>query len=431
MPKFFFRYAFLLAALSWTLTSTFAFAEDWPGFQGSDRDGVVQGATILTDWPDDGPKQLWSNNVGPGFGGASIVGDSVYILDRDDTVGDRLRVYDLKTGDEKWSAGYQAPGRISYHGSRSTPMITNKHAFTVGPFGHVACFDLSTQKVAWQQHMDDYGTNPPKWAWSQSPLVYKEWVIIAPMAGNAGLVALEQTTGEVAWKSGNIGIEGYNSPRLVTLAGKLQIIYFTSTQVVGIDPDTGDTLWSYKNIPVKRAIPTPAVVGEDKLFITAGYDSGSALIQITKQGDGFAVKELLRDKLHGGQIHSALPIGEHLYVNLNTNENLRQRAKNAHGIGCFDASGKLVWKNNNKPGIDRGPVLAVGDHLLSLGGEDGVLRLIRADTSGYKELASAKVFAADKDRNMIWAPMAFSDGRLILRSQDQIKCLDLRPVNQQ
>lgn len=420
------RFLYSLLAVLLMLYVKPAIAEDWPGFQGPDRDGVVDDANILTNWPNTGPAMLWSNDVGPGFGGAAIKGNTVYILDRNGTVGDRLRVYDLKTGQEKWSASYDAPGRISYHGSRSTPMVTDTHAFTVGPFGHVACFDLTTQKIAWQQHMDDYDAEPPKWAWSQSPLVYKDWVIIAPMAADAGLVALKQDTGEVVWKSGNIGIEGYGSPRLVTLAGKLQIVYFTSTRVSGLDPDTGEALWSYGNIPVKRAIPTPALVDDDKLFITAGYDSGSALIQVTNQADGFAVKELHRDRLHGGQIHSALPVDGHLYVNLNTNENLRQRGKAAHGIGCFDTDGKLLWKSDNNPGIDRGAVLALGDYLLTLGGEDGVLRLIKADAQGYKELAATKVFAADQGRNMIWAPMAFSDGKLILRSQNKLKCLDLR-----
>ena len=400
---------------------------DWPGFQGPYRDGTAPDADILTDWTDEAPPTLWTTSLGPGFGGAAIIQNTVYILDRNDTLGDRLRVFDLSTGKEQWSADYDAPGRISYHGSRGTPMLADTHAYTVGPFGHITCFDLEKQAIAWQQHMDDYGADPPKWAWSQTPMIYKEHIIIAPMAPKAGLVALNQHTGQVAWTSASIGSEGYSSPRLVTLAGKLQIVTFTATQVTGVDPDTGDILWAYNNIPVKRAIPTPAIVGDDKLFITAGYDAGSALIQIITQGNNFAVKELKRDQQHGGQIHSALPVNGHLFVNLNTNENLRQRGKDAQGLGCFDLAGNLLWKNNNQPDIDRGPVIVLGKHLLTLGGEDGVLRLIKPDANGYNEIASTKVFAADQNRNMIWAPMAYSDGRLILRSQNELKCLDLRP----
>ena len=407
-------------------------AAEWPGFQGPNRDGVVPKADILTDWPESGPKVLWSVDTAPGFGGATIVGDMVYLLDRNGIKGDRLRGIHLHTGEEKWAIDYDAPGRLSYDGARSTPSVewlfSGRFAYTVGPLGHITRFDVVAGKILWQKHMDDFGADPPKWGWSQSPLVVGDHVIVQPMADNAGLVALNQADGSIAWQSKSIGKEGYASPRLVQLAGTKMLITFTSTQVTGLNPKTGDILWSYDNIPVKRAIPTPAVVGEDKLFITAGYDSGSALIEITKQGDRFAVKELKRDNEHGGQVHSALPVGGHLYVNLNTNENLRQRGKDAHGIGCFDAAGKLLWKSDNTPGIDRGAVIALGEHLLTLGGEDGVLRLIEADPAGYKEVASAKLFPADQNRNMIWAPMSFTDGLLLVRSQKQLKCIDLRPI---
>lgn len=402
-----------------------AIAEDWPGFQGADRSGVVQNDQVRTDWPDAGPPLVWSQDVGPGFGGAAIKDGSVYILDRNDIQGDILRVYDLKTGEPQWTCAYDAPGRISYHGSRSTPMVTDRHVFTVGSFGQTTCFDLTTRKVAWQKHMDDFGADPPKWAWSQSPLIVGDLVVIAPMADDAGLVALEPATGKVAWKSGSIGSEGYGSPRLVTLHGQPQIVYLSSTQVTGTDSNTGKVLWSYKGIPAKRGIPTPTAIGHNKLFITAGYDAGSALIEIVKQGDTFAVKEIKRDNEQGGQIHSALLVGEHLYANLNTNENIRRAP--TPGLGCFDLSGNLLWLSDNAPDINRGPLLAVGSHLLTLGGEDGTLRLIKADPAGYKELHAVKVFDVARKDNRIWAPMAYADGRLVLRSQNQLKCLDLRP----
>ncbi|MEM9021141.1 MAG: PQQ-binding-like beta-propeller repeat protein [Planctomycetota bacterium] len=410
-------------------------AADWPGFQGPDRSGVAPEADIRTDWGGAGPTVSWVVETAPGFGGVAIAQDSVYILDRNGIAGDRLRAINLQTGEQRWAIDYDAPGRLSYDGARSTPTLATddagSRAYTVGPLGHITCFDLDNAEILWQKHMSDFNAEPPKWGWSQSPLLLGELIVIQPMAEEAGLVALDQKTGDVAWTSANIGREGYSSPRLVQLAQTPQIVTYTSTQVTGLAPNNGTILWSYDNIPVRRAIPTPTPVGPDKLFITAGYDAGSALIRVRKNNDAFTVEELRRDQQHGGQVHSALPVGQHLYVNLNTNENLRQRGKDAHGLGCFDADGNLLWKNDNTPGIDRGPVLAIGEYLLTLGGEDGVLRLIRADPAGYDELASFQAFDADQRRNMIWAPMAFAHGRLILRSQNQLKCLDLRPAPQQ
>ncbi|MGB0767578.1 MAG: PQQ-binding-like beta-propeller repeat protein, partial [Phycisphaeraceae bacterium] len=182
-----------------------SFADDWPGFQGADRDGVVHDTAVLTDWPEGGPAERWARDIGPGFGGAAIKDGRVYLLDRDGIAGDVLRVFDLETGRSLWSAGYDAPGRISYHGSRSTPMVTDTHAYTVGSFGQVTAFDLERQCVAWQHHMDDFGADPPKWAWSQSPLIVQGSVVVAPMASEAGLVALDPETGNVRWRSPDIG----------------------------------------------------------------------------------------------------------------------------------------------------------------------------------------------------------------------------------
>lgn len=420
----------LIAFVSAVILCLPGYAKDWPGFQGPNRDGTAQYDNLLTDWPEDGPKVLWAIDAAPGFGGAAIVGNTVYTLDREGIKGDILRAIDLNTGKERWSAAYDAPGRLSYDGARSTPTVQrqpeSKFAYTVGPLGHVTCFNLAQGKIKWQRHMDDFGAAPPKWGWSQSPLLLGDTVVINPMAKDAGLVALNQDTGEAVWQSKSIGVEGYASPRLIELAGKKQIITFTSTQVTGLDPTNGEILWTYNNIPTKRAIPTPTPIGDSKLFITAGYDAGSALIEISQNDNTFSVKELMRDKDHGGQIHSPLLVNGHLYINLNTNENLRQRGKDAEGLGCFDTNGKLLWKTDNTPDINRGPVLAVNDHLLTVGGEDGVLRLISADPTGYREKQATKVFKADLRRNMIWAPMAFSDGRLILRSQNQLTCIELR-----
>jgi len=415
-----------IAVLLWVALP--AVSDDWPGFQGPNRDGVVPGGELLTDWPDDGPSVRWTRDIGPGFGGVAIVDGKVYLLDRDGIAGDVLKLFDLKTGELLGEIPYDAPGRLSYHGSRSTPTVTDTHAFTVGPLGHVTAFNLADQTVAWQKNMqDDFGALPPKWGWSQSPLISGEDLVIAPMADDAGLIALDPATGDLNWQSPPIGNEGYSSPHRVTLAGTPQIVTLTATRVTGVHANTGELLWAYDGIPVRRGIPTPTLLPGDKLFITAGYNAGSALIHIQRQADAYSATELARDNTHGAQIHSALLVNGHLYANLNTNENLRQRGKRADGLGCFDLDGKLLWKNENTPDLDRGAMLAVGDHLLTLGGEDGVLRLIKPDPAGYKELQAAKVFDADQRRNMIWGTMAFADGYLLVRSQDRLKCLDLRP----
>ena len=87
-----------------------AFAADWPRYYGPKRDSTSTEKGILRTWPKEGPKVLWTAPVGIGYGGPAVSGGKVYLLDRDDKVGDNLRCFDLSSGKELWNFAYDAPG---------------------------------------------------------------------------------------------------------------------------------------------------------------------------------------------------------------------------------------------------------------------------------------------------------------------------------
>ena len=108
-----------LIALIVTLSVARTFAEDWPQYYGPRRDGTSTEKGLLRTWPKEGPKVLWTAPVGIGYGGPVVSGGKVYLLDRDDKVGDKLRCLDFATGKELWSFAYDAPGRFDHPGSRT------------------------------------------------------------------------------------------------------------------------------------------------------------------------------------------------------------------------------------------------------------------------------------------------------------------------
>ncbi len=128
-------------------------ASDWPHYLGPKRNGTSAETGVLRAWPADGPKVLWTVPLGAGFGGPAVKDGKVYLLDRDEAVGDTLRVYDLATGKELWTFAYDAPGRFMFNGSRTTPTVDDGFVYICGPLGDLYALSTTTHKVVWHRNI--------------------------------------------------------------------------------------------------------------------------------------------------------------------------------------------------------------------------------------------------------------------------------------
>jgi len=391
---------------------------DWPQFLGPTRSGVASpGQNLARSWPDGGPEVLWTLDLGPGFGGAAVRDGKVYLLDRVGNEQDALRCLEFATGREVWRFAYEAPGKLGYNGSRSTPTVDDKYIYTVGPFGHFHCVDRATHKPVWTKNlMTDFAGKRPHWGYSQSPLLYKNAVIVVPGSKTASLAAYDKVTGKPLWQSGPMGAPSYASLALMTVDGVDQIVVFTDggARIAAVEAATGKRLWTYRGWKCNIPIPSPTVLSDGRLFVTGGYKAGSAMLKVARKGDGFAVTELFRLDDLGSLLHNALLYKDHLYVNCNTK-------RTNDGLVCVSLDGKVKWKTNRSPNMERGNLLLADGLILMMDGKTGVLRLIEPDPAGFKELGQTQVLS----RRPIWAPMSLSGGKLLCRDQGQMKCLNL------
>ena len=435
----------IAAGILAALAAAAAPAADWPQYLGPNRDGISEETGLARAWPAGGPKVLWTVPLGPGYGGAAVRQGKVYVLDRIGGKEDVLRCLDLADGRELWTFAYPAPGKLAHDGSRTVPAVDDRHAYVAGPFGQFHAVSLQTHKAVWQANLiKDFGGARPQWGFAQNPLLYKDLVIAVPLGRDAGVVAFDRASGRVAWKSpflpGSMSgtwYGSYASPAVLSVGGTDQVVAITAQgtnkaggefkgQVTGVSAADGSILWTYAGWQCDLPIPAPAILPGGRVFLTGAYDAGSAMVRVEKRGDAFTATELYKSMACGSQIHRALYWRDHLFVVSNGKER-------REGLMCLSPGGEVKWHTTNSkfsskaaeglPNFDVGNLLVADGMIYILDGQTGDLRLLEASPDAYKELACAPGILGGQE---IWAPMALSDGKLLIRDQSRMKCLDVK-----
>ncbi|MBN1481018.1 hypothetical protein EH223_00925 [candidate division KSB1 bacterium] len=417
---------------------TVVFAQDWPQYLGPNRNSTSPQKGILRTWPENGPEVLWTVEIGKGYGGPAVKDGKVYLLDRDDEVGDNLRCFDLTSGKELWNFEYEAPGSVMFPGSRSVPTVDGKYIYSCGHNGDLYCVDINTHKPVWNTNVwTDFGGKPntgergfggdpdkfPTWAISQCPLVHNDLLIIASQAPEAGVVAYNKLNGDVKWKTPSLGLTGYVSPAIVKIDGEDHVVMITASgggrgrpvvpgKVVGIAPLTGDILWEYADWQCGIPVPSAVDAGENRVLVIGGYELGAVMIKVDKKADGsYGATELFKTEEFGDQTKPALIHDGYFYAQFGTN-NTRD------GLTCMNMDGEILWKTKRDPDFNKGSMILADGLILATDGEKS-LYLIEPDPSEFKLIASAELL--EKGQN--WAPIALAEGKLLIRDQTQLKCL--------
>ncbi len=402
-----------------------AFAADWPGYFGPKRDSTSTEKGLLRSWPKEGPKTLWTAPVGIGYGGPAVSAGKVYLLDRDDKVGDNLRVFELSSGKELWNFAYNAPGKVDHAGSRSTPAVDGNNIYTCGQQGDLYCINATTHNPVWNKNIwkDFGGAQLPRWAITQNPLVYGNLLIVAPQTPQTTVVAYDKLNGELKWKSPVLsGAAGYVSPSIVKVGREDHLVMImagtgfgrntSGGSVNGLDPLSGKVLWTYGNWQCAIPVPHAVDAGEGRMLITGGYSAGAAMIKIEKKQDGsYNVAELFKTVDFGAHTQPPILYKDNFYGPYTINER-------SDGLVCMGMDGKIKWKTGDAPAFNKGGVILADGMLLAVDGNK-MLYLVDPDPSGFKPLASAELLEAGEN----WAPIALADGKLLIRDHKSLKCI--------
>ena len=422
-------------------------ASDWPRYLGPEGTAVAPWPEETFTWPEAGPKVLWRQPAGGGYGGAAIAGGEVFLFDHERGERDVLRVFDLDSGEELWSAGYPQEGRLNYDGSRTVPTIVGDRVYTTSGFGPVACFDRTQRELVWKVDVaETLGGRKPMFGWCVHPVVFEDLVFAAPLSKDVGLVALDRATGEVRWRSEHLGYT-HSSPTLVHLMGRWQLLLNACKDTASgrdqpapstlwsLDPATGETLWRHDLTLCGLPVPQPVLVGEDRnqVFMTGGYRAGSVLLNPLwvqeDEGEPWDVErvdEAFRST-RGSQTHQPILHDGHIFVLANENWNGSRRRRSEGGLVCFNLEGEELWRTGDDPNFGRGGMVQVADAFLIQDGYKGTLVAARATPKAYEELGRFDPFEIRARDGQLWAPPAVSGTRILMRSQDELVCVELAP----
>jgi outer membrane protein assembly factor BamB len=431
-----------LAALSaWALCLSFASGvrgDDWPQWQGPDRNAVSKEKGLLKEWPKDGPPLAWkATGIGRGMGGIAVSRGRIY------TTGDDAQqtawLYALSESDGKpvWSAkigrGGNPGNMFKPFGPRSTATIEGERLYILGQQGDLVCFSTDGKEIWRVNYVKDLAGIMPVWGFGESPLVDGGKIICTPGAEDATLMALDKTTGKPIWKcavpegptgdKGFLGRSGaaYASVIAIDFEGVRQYVQLTATTLVGVAAANGKLLWRYDRASTTHRINCSTPIYQDGMvFASAAYDAGGGLVKLSKEVDGGGIKAeevWFSRKLqnhHGGVI----VVDGALYG-----------ANGGNGGGdlvCLDfKTGNVLWDGRSLPGrpVPKGS-LTLADGRLYYRTENGPVILIEPSAKEYLE--RGRFEQPERSREPAWPHPVIANGKLYLRDQDLLLCYDVR-----
>ncbi|HNY80347.1 MAG: PQQ-like beta-propeller repeat protein [Sedimentisphaerales bacterium] len=403
-------------------------ADDWPQWRGSNRDGVCRETGLLQQWPEGGPALLWElSGMGAGYSTVAILGGRLYSMGDRQVDGEKAQyVYanDLATRNQLWATKI---GPAHQDGPRCTPTLDGGFVYAIGTEGDVVCLRLDDGKLVWSKNLlDDLGgAANPRWKFSESPLIDGDRLLCTPGGHSAAIAALDKATGALIWKTSMSDIgpngrdeAGYSSIMISHGAGVKQYVQLTNEGLIGVAADSGKFLWGYNRIANRVAnIPTPVIDG-DYVFASTAYQTGSALLKLVSDGGGVKAEEVYwldKDTFqnhHGGFVK----VGDYIYGGHNHNKGEPT---------CLEMkTGKVMW-HADQLGRGSGCVL-YADGCLYFLYENGTAVLIEATPEKYNLKGSFKLPQRPTATGTAWPYPVISDGRLYLRHADVLFCYDVK-----
>ena len=346
---------------------------EWPGFRGPERDSVVRGVRITTDWSASPPVELWRRPIGPGWSSFAVSGDLLYTQEQrgDDEI---VACYRVSTGTPVWMHRDKTRFWESNAGAgpRGTPTLSNGRVYAFGATGILNALDAGSGAVAWSRNVaSDTKRAVPDWGFASSPLVIDDVVIVA---ASGTLAAYDVATGKTRWIGPQHG-GSYSSPHRATIDGVEQVLLLSPPGVISVAAANGALLWEHAW--EGGAIVQPALTADGDVLINAMSAMGGTAtrrLAVKRGSAGWSVEERwtsrgLKPYFNDFVVHKGHAFGFDGSI-----------------LACIDlADGNRKWKGGR---YGQGQLVLLPDQdVLLVVSEEGELALVKATPEQFTQIA--------------------------------------------
>lgn len=429
---------------------------DWPAFLGPTADGKSPETGLITPWPAAGPRLVWQQRVGVGYGMPAISRGRLFQFDRH---GDTARVSCLKaeSGEFIWKFEYATDYQDTYgydNGPRCCPVVDGDRVYTFGAEGMLHCLRAVDGAVVWKIDTSrEYGVVQNFFGVGSTPIVEGDLLIVQiggspPEAANVprgqldqvrgngtGIVAFDKFTGRERYRLSD-ELASYAVPTAATIDGRRWCFVFTRGGLLGFEPSRGvqDFFFPWR-APILESVnaSNPVVIG-DRVLVSECYGPGSAVVRVRPGGHDVIWQDEDRSRNKALQTHWNTPVYVDGFLYASSG-----RHTGGSDLRCvrFD-TGEVMWREQNDA---RSSFTYVDGHLICLT-EDGELLLLRANpekfdlVSRFTPMIAAEVrpplISSGEPSRMLnypaWAAPAVARGLLYVRGANRLACFEIIPA---
>ncbi len=384
-------------------------AQEIAQWRGDNRDGKYEETNLLKEWPKDGPTMLWHyDDLGVGHASAAVTDKYIYTGGTtDDGVGFVIALN--HDGNKAWQTEIGEEWMDNFDGTRSTPIIYDNKLYIMSSFGKLYCMNAENGEVIWVKDLfNEYDGRNIKWGVTENLLIDNNTLFVTLGGIKSNILALNKDTGKLIWESsGKEELSAYCSPLMIDFEGNKIFVTQTASSILGLNPNSGDTLWTYPH-PNKWSVQANTPIYKNgKLYCFSGYGKGGVMLELSNNGK--SVTKLWDNEELDSKMGGAILLDGRIYGSGDANKSWF----------CLD------WDTGDT--LYSSKMLKVGniiyaDGLLYCYGTGGKVGIVDPKTNDYNLISSFDVPYGEKWH---WAHLVIHNKKLYVRHGTSLMVYDI------